>query len=557
MSGKRSVEVIVIGAGISGLSAASFLKRYGVDVLVLEARDRIGGRVWTDSSLSIPVDLGGSWIHGTTGNPLVDIHPQKRLIFNSFSATQLFAPHLATGKVDLSVVPRDRSSELSDVVWGMLGRAAGYAWETKKDISMREFVEKDPVWKTEIDRDDYSRAYLEPGLSFLENYEGADLKKLSLKQYLHEDFDGEDAYVADGFLDVVMEEGKYVLGTTADVTAADNPPTECEPSSLSYKSKPFQFVELGHVVAQVDFSRRPVTVHTQHNGEFYAKCAVLITLPLGVLKQKLDIIPSELSAPFFVPDLPVSKQRAIRNLSFGLLDKVVMEFDELFWPADLDCFTIFLPPPSTPEKHESPSQSGGLVWFMNLHKMLSTVVVNGGDCNGTSAPRASGSSVPPVLVAFIAQTLALRFEAMTHDERVHLLMDLLRKCFGDDVPQKPIKSISTAWNADPYACGSYTHLQVGPSSYVDFDEFCIPILLPSPSTPDPTQNIARSTRDFQDPTKHPSSESKSESPVVFFAGEHTTSRHFSTVHGALISGRREGKKILEEVMRWREECVQV
>ncbi len=63
-------KIAIIGAGMSGLSAAHRLSQQGLDVSVFEARDRIGGRVWTDHSLGIPLDLGGSWIHGIDGNPL-------------------------------------------------------------------------------------------------------------------------------------------------------------------------------------------------------------------------------------------------------------------------------------------------------------------------------------------------------------------------------------------------------------------------------------------------------------------------------------------------------
>ena len=56
----RHKRVIVIGAGVSGLAAAKDLSAQGVEVVVLEARDRIGGRVQTDHSLGAPVDLGGS-----------------------------------------------------------------------------------------------------------------------------------------------------------------------------------------------------------------------------------------------------------------------------------------------------------------------------------------------------------------------------------------------------------------------------------------------------------------------------------------------------------------
>ena len=66
----RAERVVVVGAGMAGLVAARLLRDSGFVVTVLEARDRNGGRVWTDNRLGAPLDLGGSWIHGVEGNPL-------------------------------------------------------------------------------------------------------------------------------------------------------------------------------------------------------------------------------------------------------------------------------------------------------------------------------------------------------------------------------------------------------------------------------------------------------------------------------------------------------
>src|SRR5262245_44496592 len=63
-------RVLVIGAGMAGLVAARLLHASGFPVTVLEARERLGARVWTDRRLGGPGDFGGSWIHGADNNPL-------------------------------------------------------------------------------------------------------------------------------------------------------------------------------------------------------------------------------------------------------------------------------------------------------------------------------------------------------------------------------------------------------------------------------------------------------------------------------------------------------
>ena len=69
---KTESELIVLGAGVSGLRLASIAAQAGVDVLVLEARDRLGGRIHTIPCAQ-PVDAGASMVHGIFGNPLIPI----------------------------------------------------------------------------------------------------------------------------------------------------------------------------------------------------------------------------------------------------------------------------------------------------------------------------------------------------------------------------------------------------------------------------------------------------------------------------------------------------
>ena len=75
-------SVLIIGAGMAGLAAARSLTDAGWPVRVIEARDRIGGRVYTNRDWGAPLEMGASWIHGTTDNPLMDLaqKAQARLV---------------------------------------------------------------------------------------------------------------------------------------------------------------------------------------------------------------------------------------------------------------------------------------------------------------------------------------------------------------------------------------------------------------------------------------------------------------------------------------------
>jgi monoamine oxidase len=66
-------RIVVVGAGLAGLGAAATLRERGFDVTVLEARDRIGGRVNSVERFGTTIDLGAAWIHDSRGNPLTAV----------------------------------------------------------------------------------------------------------------------------------------------------------------------------------------------------------------------------------------------------------------------------------------------------------------------------------------------------------------------------------------------------------------------------------------------------------------------------------------------------
>ena len=75
------MKVLVVGAGAAaGLAAGFEIQNAGHEVVVLEARDRIGGRVWSDRrDGEQSVDLGAAWIHGVNGNPAHELAQQQGL----------------------------------------------------------------------------------------------------------------------------------------------------------------------------------------------------------------------------------------------------------------------------------------------------------------------------------------------------------------------------------------------------------------------------------------------------------------------------------------------
>jgi monoamine oxidase len=80
-------DVVVIGAGLAGLTAAKELRRLDHSVLILEANDRIGGRAYTADISGVPIDYGGAWLHGVPTNPLAPLadalgFTRKRTEFN-------------------------------------------------------------------------------------------------------------------------------------------------------------------------------------------------------------------------------------------------------------------------------------------------------------------------------------------------------------------------------------------------------------------------------------------------------------------------------------------
>ncbi|KAK0164914.1 hypothetical protein PV328_003481 [Microctonus aethiopoides] len=223
------------------------------------------------------------------------------------------------------------------------------------------------------------------------------------------------------------------------------------------------------------------------NPTVYKADAVLVTLPLGVLKASAPP-----SAVAFNPPLPDWKSQAIQRLGFGNLNKVVLCFERIFWDPTANLFG---------HVGSTTASRGELFLFWNLYKA-------------------------PVLLALVAGEAACVMENVSDDVIVGRCIAVLKGIFGNQVVPQPRESVVTRWRADPWARGSYSFVAVG-SSGSDYD------LLAAPVAPSPSPNQPSSAPPPQ--------------PRVFFAGEHTIRNYPATVHGAFLSGLREGGRIADQL----------
>lgn len=276
---------------MAGLITANVLEAFGIETIVLEARDRVGGRIATDHSWSgIPIDLGASWLNGVTANPLLSLARDLRLRTSESGYDDLAAVYDAEGKP----IARAAWAKVRQHAEAILSGSAEMKRPRGRGRSLAEAMQilgarRD--WTAEMLR--HVRHYVH---TTVEQEFACDVGEMCAHEwYNFADF-GEGHLVLPNGFDEITE--KLARGLD---------------------------VRLEHVVERIEVHDRGVRIRTQR-GNFSAARAV-VTLPLGVLQS---------GRVEFVPPLPASKIAALRHLGMGVLDKLILRFPACFWPKETE-----------------------------------------------------------------------------------------------------------------------------------------------------------------------------------------------------------------------------
>jgi monoamine oxidase len=280
-------EILIIGAGAAGLAAAAKLSKAGRSVAVVEARDRIGGRMLTqyEPGSNHPIELGAEFVHGKSPE-LFSIIEQANL----------------------------RVSEVTNRNWyyeqGQLVKSGGFWASVEKVMDLMKREIKDLTFKSFVDSlpaREASDTAKNLALRFVEGFHAADVNKVGIQGLVavdedEEQIDGEHTLrLMNGYrgvIDYLFEEAethgtKFLLNTS---------------------------------VSEVRWREGKVEVRTTNNAIFIAT-KLVVTIPVSILK--LD--PPSPGALNFVPSLPNAKLEAIRALEMGPALRIVLRFNEKFW----------------------------------------------------------------------------------------------------------------------------------------------------------------------------------------------------------------------------------
>lgn len=365
----KESEVIIIGAGIAGLACAKLLTQNDYNVIILEGRNRIGGRIWTDRSTGVPLDMGASWIHGPKGdNPITPIAEKIKATMYCTKDDSLMVYDENGQRID------DEKMDKYYKQYNQIIKKAKQSGSSTKSLA-NAIKEVNPTALNDIIMQYQFSAYTEF------DYGGALELMSSINYDEDERFAGKDVLFPNGY---------------------DTIP--------NYLAKDLD-IRLNQIVNQIDYSQENIKITTS-KGIFKTK-HIVVTVPLGVLKK---------NSINFLPALPAEKQKIIKRLPMGTVNKVFLEFDNCFWDEKIQYFGY------------AGKIKGQYNYFLNTKKFVP-------DKN--------------ILLTFGFGNYGLTMEKQTDAQIQNDIMAILKKIYGEKIPA-PQKIKVSRWNNDIFSYGAYS-----------------------------------------------------------------------------------------------------
>ena len=283
-------DVLIIGAGAAGLAAAHDLSRARRKVIVLEARDRIGGRIFThkDPSIPIPIELGAEFVHGKSPE-LWHIAQRAHLQLYEVSERHWY---FENGKLSKS-----------DDFWTKIERLNDKMKLSGPDQSFKDFLASLPD-------DEETRRAKAIAIRYVEGFHAANIERIGVRGLIK----------ANEAADAIEGDKSFRL-----LNGYDSLTRALRGEAERYGA----MIHLNTVVKEIHWSGDGIEAVCEgdNGGGSFAASRAIITLPLGVLQAS----PGQPAAVQFIPELPQEKQTAIGNLEVGHVIRIVLSFRERFW----------------------------------------------------------------------------------------------------------------------------------------------------------------------------------------------------------------------------------
>jgi monoamine oxidase len=440
-------DVIVVGAGAAGLAAAAELGRSGLSVTILEGRERIGGRMFTerDPVCQAPVELGAEFIHGLPPEIWQPLQA-RNIVLREVTGEALCFRNGRLGGCEFF-------SQVEDILQQMDAHAP--------DESFLSFLKRCCDGSSHPQKREAS----EQALAYVSGFNAADPDRVGVHWLVEamraeEKIEGDRAFRSingyEDLLNIFREE-------------------------LAQARVPIQTETVVDSVAWGEH-RAEVAAHRVHESRRFTAGRVLVTVPLGVLQAA----PGEQGAVRFTPELPGKKLEALKKLEMGKVMRVTLRFRHRFWET--------ISAPGTDRQTLSAmsflfSQDDWVpTWWTTMPEKLPMIT---GWAPFRCAERLSGKSRSFVIDQCL-RTLSNQLNLGPGE-----LARLLDAAYFHD------------WQNDPFSRGAYSYGAVGADG---------------------------AQRALASPIEN----------TLFFAGEATdTTGHNGTVHGAIASGRRAAREILD------------